>query len=607
MAQTTNPPVAAAAEESFAAIYADMDKNRDIREGAILNAMVVEVTRNQVRLDAGLKSQSTLSVEEFRDDNGELSIKKDDVVKVKLEYLDDGRGNTRLSHLQYRRERAWQEMVDAFENDKTVEGVIRERIKGGYSVHIEGLRLFLPGSLVDLFPLKQENALVGKKEKFYIERLKSDRMSAILNRRLVRERELTGGDLSKLEHKVGDKVVGTVAAVIDYPQYCAFIGIGDGYHGILERDDYAWHRVGNLTEILELGQEIEVKILAIDVDKNQIKLGAKQLVPDTWEQLDQQYPVGTKIFAKVISLKDYGAFVEIEKGIEGLVHVSEMDWLNRNVLPHDILEPGQEIEVMMLQCDKQNRRISLGLKQCRANPWEEFSVTYRKGTKLKGKVVGRQDNVGLFVELPGGLNGLVHLSNLTYAEGSRKEILAGYTNGMEVEVVVLDIDVEKQRIGLGIKQLDQDPHEEFVAKFNNHETITVKVKKIVEKGARVTLNETVEGFLPISEISEQRIESVASELSVGQEIKVQITDINARRQIIVSRKRVDGKRTARAEREHRQNVEEQKLAREKKDGGSFGAMIRKTFEADAAKQDAKAGAAKEDAEGSDANADPAKD
>ena len=578
MAQTTNPPAAAGAEESFAAVYVDMDKNRDIREGATLNAMVVDVTRNQVRLDAALKSQSVLSIEEFRDDNGDVTIAPNDFVKVKLEYLDDGRGNTRLSHLQYRRERAWQNLVDARENNQMVEGVIHERIKGGFSVHIDSLRVFLPGSLVDLFPVKQDSALIGKKEKFYVERLKQDRMSAILNRRLVRERELTGGDLSSLEFKVGDRLNGTVAAVIDYPEYCAFIRVAEGIHGVLHRENLSWHRVGNVSEELDIDQEIEVKVLEIDMENNQIKLGAKQLIQDPWEQLDQQYPIGTKIFARVISIKEYGAFVEIEKGIEGLVHVSEMDWLNRNVRPLELLEPGEEIEVMMLNCDKQNRRISLGLKQCRPNPWEEFAVTYRKGSKINGKIVGRQENVGLFVELPGGLNGLVHLSNLTYSEGSRRDVMASYANGQQIDVVVLDVDVEKQRVGLGIKQLGRDPFEEFREKLESAEPVVVTVKEILEKGARVALNGEIKAFLPISEISEERIESVGSELKVGQEITVLIVEIDSRSSVIVSRRRVTSRSSAEAERDYRQKVEVEKTARDKRDGGSFGAMIRKTFD-----------------------------
>ena len=575
--QDTSHGVAAAlaAKDSFAAIISEMDDNLDVRVGAVLDALVVECDGNRVSVDVGLKSRGTISAEEFRDDEGVISIKPNDTVKVKVEQLDDGRGNTMLSHLEYRREEAWSKLVKASENDETVEGVIRERIKGGYSVHIDGLRTFLPGSLVDLFPVKSDTALVGKRESFFVERLKPERFSAILNRRLVRERELTGGDLTDLPFEVGDVMKATVAAVVDYPDFTAYLRIGEGLHGVLHRDNMSWHRIGNVSELLEIDQEVEVKVLEIDTSSNRVHLGIKQLVPDPWDEIVTAHPEGSKIFAKVISLKEYGAFVEIEKGVEGLVHTSEMDWLQRNVQPSKFLEPGQEIEVMILAYDKSARRISLGLKQCRPNPWEEFKLTYAKGTKVTGVISGRQENLGMFVDLPGGLSGLVHLSNLSYSDTYGRETMANYSNGQEIDVVVLDVDIEKRRVSLGVKQLGRDPFEQFRVKYNNHETIDGKVKKLLEKGAHITIGDSITAFLPISQISEERIDSVGDKISVGDDVKLQIIEMDNKGKLVVSMKATLKATADDAFRKHRAQVEEEKKVKAK--ASSFATMVKETL------------------------------
>ena len=575
--QDTSHGVAAdlAAKDSFAVILSEMDDNLDVRVGAVLDALVVEFDGNRVSVDVGLKSRGMISAEEFRDDEGVISIKPNDTVKVMVEQLDDGRGNTLLSHLQYRREEAWSKLVKASENDETVEGVIRERIKGGYSVHIDGLRTFLPGSLVDLFPVKSDTALVGKRERFFVERLKPDRFSAILNRRLVRERELTGGDLTDLPFEVGDVMKATVAAVVDYPDFTAYLRIGEGLHGVLHRDNMSWHRIGNVSELLEIDQEVDVKVLDIDTSSNRVHLGIKQLIPDPWDEIVTAHPEGSKIFAKVISLKEYGAFVEIEKGVEGLVHTSEMDWLQRNVQPSKFLEPGQEIEVMVLTYDKSARRISLGLKQCRPNPWEEFKLTYAKGTKVTGVISGRQENLGMFVDLPGGLSGLVHLSNLSYADTYGRDTMANYSNGQEIDVVVLDVDIEKRRVSLGVKQLGRDPFEQFRVKYNNHETIDGKVKKILEKGAHVTIGDSITAFLPISQISEERIDTVGDKISVGDDVKLQIIEMDNKGKLVVSMKATVKATADDAFRKHRAQVEEEKKVKAK--ASSFATMVKETL------------------------------
>ncbi|MBF2735467.1 MAG: S1 RNA-binding domain-containing protein [Betaproteobacteria bacterium AqS2] len=584
-------PAAAGAEESFAELFkAEEQAAAAFNEGQVIDAMVVAIEDKSVLVESGLKSQSRIPLEEFLSDDGGIEIKAEDFVKVKLEYADDGRGNTRLSHLQYRREKAWSEIEEAFEAQTPIEGVVKERIKGGYSVHVGGLRAFLPGSLVDVFPLKSETSLVGRREKFYVERLKPERHSAILNRKLVRERELTGGDLANLPFKEGDVLAGTVVAINDYSEQKAYIRVAEGVHGVLHREDFSWHRIGQMSESLSEDEELQVKVLSIDAERQSIRLGVKQLSGDPWDDMEKTYPVGAKIFAKVVSLKEYGAFVEIEKGVEGLVHVSEMDWLQRNVDPTKHLEPGQHVEVMMLSLDKAARRISLGLKQCRPNPWEEFGISYKKGSRLQGKVVGVQNNLGMFVELPGGLNGLAHLSNLSYSDPSGRTALSSYKVGDEIEVMVIEVDVAKQRIALGVKQLGEDPLNAYRVKYEKREPVIGTVKKITESRAFVKLSDEVEAVLPIKEVSKARIDKISDVVKEGEELQFAITGIDDRGRITVSLRALDRQSERAAMKSFKEEVKAEQEAKATS-AGSFGSVLLETMKG--GKQDAEEAEAKD--------------
>ena len=571
-------PVSEINEESFALLLDEVEQSRDIREGTVLDALVVECDGNRVSLDAGLKSQSIISADEFRSDEGKVEIKAGEFVKVRVEMLDDGRGNTRLSHLQYRRELAWKKLVEAQQNNEIIEGYVHERVKGGYSVHIDGLRAFLPGSLTDLFPVK-EGDLVGRRERFYVERLKEDRKSAILNRRLVRERELLGADLSKLNLNVGDVFDGKVAAIVDYPDYVAFVNIGEGVHGRLPRSEVSWLRINSIGEVLAIGDEVKVAVLDVDIPNKLIMLSARQLKEDPWKQVEVTYPVGARIWGKVTSLQEYGAFVELEPGIGGLVHTSEMDWLDGNVDPNKVVTVGEEVEVMMLGCDMTKRRISLGLKQCRPNPWEEFGVTYRKGTRLKGKISGVEEKFGLFVDVTGGLRGLVHTTDLSYTAPGKQEVNK-YHIGQEIDVILLGVDQSKKRISLGVKQLGADPYEELRGKLNRNEIVTAKVKRVVEKGAQVTLLDGLDGFIPIGEICVERIDTAADRLKEGQEVEAVILDLDRRKgsdklSVILSIKQKDSVSEKRAVAEHR--ASENAEAKQRSKQTAFGSMVKSTL------------------------------
>ncbi len=576
-ASTVNP-AAGAQEESFAHLLEEIEHKRDIREGAVLEALVADFDGNRVSLDAGLKSHSIISADEFRNDEGEIDIKPGEFVKVRIEALDDGRGNTRLSHLQYRRELAWKRLVDAQKNDEVVEGYVRERVKGGYSVHIDGLRAFLPGSLTDLFPVK-EGELVGRHERFYVERLKEERKSAILNRRLVRERELLGTDLSKIKLNVGDVFEGKVAAIVDYPDYVAFVNIGEGVHGRLVRSEVSWRRINNISEVLSVDDEIKVAVIDIDIPNKSIMLSARQLQDDPWKQVEVSLPVGSRAFGKVTSIQEYGAFVELESGVGGLVHVSEMDWLDNNIDPSKVVAVGEEVEVMMLGCDMQKRRISLGIKQCRPNPWEEFGVAYRPGTKFNGKISGVDEKYGLFVDLDGGLRGLVHTTDLSYTNAGRQEVNK-YQVGQKIDVCLLKVDQEKKRISLGVKQLGPDPYEGLRDKLNRSEIVTAKVTRIVDKGAKVTLAGEMEGFIPISEICMERIETPAERLKDGQEVSAVIIDIDKRKgsdkpNVILSIKQKDTASEKQAVARHHASTKAE--VKQRGERSAFGAMVKDTL------------------------------
>ena len=507
-------------KESFAQLLEDFEGGRCTAEGSVLEVLVTGFDGNRVSVAAGLKSDCEIPAEEFRDPNGEIKVKADDYVKVKIELLDDGRGRTRLSRLLYRRDQTWQNILQCFASGEPIEGVIQERVKGGYSVHIDGLRCFLPGSLVDIFPLAEGQELIGSTERFLVERLKESYRSAILNRKILRERELVGNDMDCVTFAEGDVVSGEVMAIAEYPENTAFVKIAEKVHGRLHRSDLSWVRVNQLADMIAVGDKFEVKVLKIDHEKKRIKVGVKDLHPDPYEELEKRCPKGTRLFGKVVAIKNYGAFVEIEKGIEGLVHISEMDWRSNKVMADQVLSIGDEIEVMMLGIDLQQRRISLGIKQCKPNPWEEFNVAYRKGTKLIGTVQGITD-FGMFVDLVDGLTGLVRMVDISNTKSGSEAIL-DYEEGQKVEVVLLNVEVKRERISLGIKQLANSSFDLYIKDHPPRTVVTGEVIKIGERSAILQLEDNVIGILPIKEISEEHTASISEVMKTGDKIEVLI-------------------------------------------------------------------------------------
>ena len=525
-------------EESFAELFAEFENSRKVSEGSSIEVLVRKVDGNRVHVAAGLKADCEIPIEEFRAADGMISVQEGDYVTVKIELLDDGRGHTRLSYLQHLREQAWRDIQQAYEEQKPIEGHVQERVKGGYSVHVNGLRCFLPGSLVDIFPIADPSELCGKTERFLIKRIYDDRQSAILNRRSLREHELVGNDMSKIVFKEGDVVKGTVAAIAEYPESTAFVKLGDSLHGRLHRSDLTWSRISQIGEMLSVGDEVEAKILAIDADKQRIHIGVKQIQPDPLEQIEKMFPVGSRLFGKVAAIKEYGAFVEIEKGIEGLVHISEMDWHNNNVNPEEIVKIGNEVEVMLLNVDLSSRRISLGMKQCTPNPWENFATAYRKGSKFKGTIQSKTD-FGLFVSLPEKLSGLVHISDLSYSEAG-VEALKNYHAGQEVEVILQSVDAEKRRISLGIKQLIHEDFDKYVSEHPARTLVSGEVVQIGDKAARVQLDQNVVATLPAREMAAERVRDLAEHLKIGAKIEAMIINIDPdKHHIVLSMKAKD--------------------------------------------------------------------
>ena len=531
--QQNTPAVAAGKgkKESFAEIFKEFENSRKVTEGSSIEVLVLKVDGSRVHVAAGLKADCEIPIEEFRAPDGTISVKKDDYVPVKIELLDDGRGQTRLSHLQHLREQAWRDIQQAYEEQKPIVGHVQERVKGGYSVHVNGLRCFLPGSLVDIFPVSDPAELCGKDERFLIKRIYDDRQSAILNRRSLRERELVGNDMATIGFAEGDVVKGKVAAIAEYPESTAFVKLGDSLHGRLHRSDLTWSRISQISEILSVGDELEVKVLEIDAEKERIRVGVKQIQPDPLEQIERTYPVGSRLFGKVSAVKEYGAFVEIEKGIEGLVHISEMDWHNSNVNPEEIVKIGSEVEVMLLSVDLESRRISLGMKQCTPNPWENFATAYRKGSKFKGKIQSKTD-FGLFVSLPERLSGLVHISDLSYSEAG-SEAIKNYHAGQEVEVILQSVDAEKRRISLGIKQLIHEDFDKYASEHPMRSLVSGDVIQIGEKAAKVQLDQNVIATLPAREVAAERVRDLAEHLKIGDRIEAMIINIDSDKHHIV--------------------------------------------------------------------------
>src|SRR5881392_3335248 len=498
-APTSN--LTSSAGESFAALFEESLNRKEMRIGEVITAEVLSIDDNFVVVNAGLKSESTIAIEEFRSDGGQVEVKVGDFLSVSIEALEDGYGATRLSRDKAKRMAAWLDLEKALESGEKVKGVITGKVKGGLTVMARGIRAFLPGSLVDLRPVKDTSPYEGKEMEFKVIKLDRKRNNVVVSRRAVLE-ETAGAEREQLLASLqeGATVKGIVKNITDYG---AFVDLG-GIDGLLHITDLAWRRVKHPSEILSVGDEVTAKVLKFDQEKNRVSLGMKQLGEDPWVGLSRRYPTGTRLFGKVTNITDYGAFVEIESGIEGLVHVSEMDWTNKNIHPTKVVQLGDEVEVMILEIDEDRRRISLGMKQCMPNPWEEFAMNHKKGDKVKGVIKSITD-FGVFIGLPGNIDGLVHLSDLSW-QTAGEEAVKSLKKGDEVETVVLSIDVERERISLGIKQLEGDPFNNFIAAHDKGSVVKGVVKSIESKGAVVELEKDVEGYLRASEISRDRVE-----------------------------------------------------------------------------------------------------
>ena len=508
-------------EESFAALFEESLNRQEMRAGEVITAEVVRIDQNFVVVNAGLKSESYIPIEEFRSDRGELMAEIGDYVQVAIEQLEDGYGETRLSRDKAKRIAAWNDLDKALNDAILVKGMITGKVKGGLTVMVNGIRAFLPGSLVDMRPVKDTTPFEGKEFEFRVIKLDRKRNNVVVSRRAVLE--LTAGEEREklLENlKEGTVVKGIVKNITDYG---AFVDLG-GIDGLLHITDLAWRRVRHPSEVLAVGDEVEAKVLKFDAEKNRVSLGLKQLGEDPWVGISRRYPQGTRLFGKVTNLTDYGAFVEIEQGIEGLVHVSEMDWTNKNIHPTKVVQLGDEVEVMILEIDEDRRRISLGMKQCMPNPWEDFSMNHKKGDKVRGQIKSITD-FGVFIGLTGAIDGLVHLSDLSWSLPG-EEAVRNYKKGDEVEAVVLSIDVERERISLGVKQMDGDPFTNFIATHDKNSVVRGTVKTVDAKGAVIALNEDVEGYLRASEASRDRVEDLTTILNVGDEVEAMIVNLD---------------------------------------------------------------------------------
>ena len=507
--------------ESFAALFEESLTRSNMKTGQVISAEVLRIDHNFVVVNAGLKSEAFIPVEEFHNDAGEIEVNPGDFVSVAIDALENGYGDTILSRDKAKRLASWMNLEKALEQAEIVTGTVTGKVKGGLTVMVNGIRAFLPGSLVDTRPIKDTSPYEGKTMEFKVIKLDRKRNNVVLSRRAVVEAS-QGEERAKLmtNLKEGSVVQGVVKNITDYG---AFVDLG-GIDGLLHITDLAWRRVRHPSEMLTVGQEVTAKILKFDQEKNRVSLGVKQLGDDPWVGIARRYPPNTRLFGKVTNLTDYGAFVEIESGIEGLVHVSEMDWTNKNVAPSKATALGTEVEVMVLDIDEDKRRISLGIKQCKANPWEEFSRAQQKGDKLTGVIKSITD-FGVFIGLPGGIDGLVHLSDLSWNEPG-EEAVKKYKKGDEVEATVLAIDVEKERISLGIKQLSGDPFNNYTSTSDKGSMVTGTVKSVDAKGAVIHLADEVEAYLRASEISTDRIEDARNVLKEGDSVTAMIINID---------------------------------------------------------------------------------
>ena len=507
--------------ESFAALFEESLARSNMKTGQVISAEVVRIDHNFVVVNAGLKSEAFISVEEFLNDQGEVEVQPGDFVSVAIDALENGYGDTVLSRDKAKRLASWLNLEKALEQGELVTGAVTGKVKGGLTVMVNGIRAFLPGSLLDTRPIKDTSPYEGKTMEFKVIKLDRKRNNVVLSRRAVVEAS-QGEERAKLlsNLKEGTVVQGIVKNITDYG---AFVDLG-GVDGLLHITDLAWRRVRHPSEMLTVGQEVTAKILKYDQDKNRVSLGIKQLGDDPWVGIARRYPPNTRLFGKVTNLTDYGSFVEIETGIEGLVHVSEMDWTNKNVAPSKVVQLGVEVEVMVLDIDEDKRRISLGMKQCKPNPWDEFARAHQKGEKLTGAIKSITD-FGVFIGLPGGIDGLVHLSDLSWQE-TGEEAVRKYKKGDEVETVVLAIDVEKERISLGIKQMSGDPFNNYTSASDKGSIVDGTVKSVDAKGAVILLADEVEGYLRASEISTDRVEDARNLLKEGDAVNAMIINVD---------------------------------------------------------------------------------
>jgi small subunit ribosomal protein S1 len=507
--------------ESFAELFEESLKTVDMKPGAIVTGVVIDIDSEWVTIHAGLKSEGVIPRSQFLDASGEFALVIGDEVQVALETVEDGFGETKLSREKAKRSESWKELETAHEADAVVKGVINGKVKGGFTVDINSIRAFLPGSLVDVRPVRETVHLEGQELEFKVIKLDQKRNNVVVSRRAVMEAANSverDALLSTLQE--GMSVKGIVKNLTDYG---AFVDLG-GVDGLLHITDMAWKRIKHPSEIVEVGQEIDVKILKFDRERNRVSLGLKQLGEDPWVEIKNRYPENSRVMARITNLTDYGCFAELEEGVEGLVHVSEMDWTNKNVHPSKIVQLGDELEVMVLDIDEERRRISLGIKQCQQNPWDAFAGEYSKGHKIKGNIKSITD-FGIFIGLEGEIDGLVHLSDISWNE-SGEEAVRSYNKGDEIETVILSIDPERERISLGIKQLEDDPFNNYVAENDRGAIVTGIIKEVDAKGAIIELAEEVEGYLKASELSREKVEDARNVLKQGETIEAKIVSVD---------------------------------------------------------------------------------
>jgi len=517
----TTTVTATGGADMFAALFEESLKSNDMRVGEVISAEVVRIEFNHVVVNAGLKSESYVAIEEFKNDQGELEVQVGDFVSVAIDAVENGYGDTILSRDKAKRLASWMSLENALESGEFVTGTVSGKVKGGLTVLVNGIRAFLPGSLLDTRPVKDMTPFEGKTMEFKVIKLDRKRNNVVLSRRAVVEASM-GEERAKLLETLTEGAI-VQGVVKNITEYGAFVDLG-GIDGLLHITDMAWRRVRHPSEVVTVGQELQAKVLKFDAEKNRVSLGIKQLGDDPWHGVSRRYPTGTRLFGKVTNIADYGAFVEIEPGIEGLVHVSEMDWTNKNVAPAKTVVLGEEVEVMVLEIDEDKRRISLGMKQCKANPWEEFSANVKRGDKVKGPVKSITD-FGVFIGLSAGIDGLVHLSDLSWHEPGESAV-RNYKKGQEVEALVLAIDVERERISLGIKQLDVDPFTSFTTLNDRGAIVNGKVKSVDPRGAEIQLNEDVTGYLRASEISSDRVEDARNVLKEGDDVNVMVINVD---------------------------------------------------------------------------------